>query len=234
MASVIDVCNLALSHLGDSAQVIAISPPDGTVQAAHCARFYPLARDAVLQAFPWSFAVRRSDLALVTNALGSDWRYAYALPSDCLRPLAALYPGLPAVDLGAGESDTGSYPHVIESAGDGSLVLYTNTPTAQLRYIGRVTDPTKFQPLVVLAIARLLASYLAGPILKGDTGAKVSLAQAKLFEAEFAAAAAADARTGSRDTRRYRPEWITVRGYWGSFPRGMVPYYMANTGLPDA
>lgn len=225
MASVVDICNTALSHLGDEAGVISISPPDGTVQAAHCGRFYPIARDAVLQAFPWTFATRRAVLAELANPSPDDWVYAYALPNGCLRPLAALNPGTPAVNLWAGESDTGSYSYIVESAEGGGLVLYTNTQAAVLRYIGLVTDTTKFPPLVVLAMARLLAAYLAGPILKGDTGMKVSQAHMKIFEAEFAEAATVDARIGRRDLTQYRPAWIAARGggaHWNVPPYGPV------------
>ena len=34
MASDVDVCNLALSHIGDTANVASINPPDGSVQSA--------------------------------------------------------------------------------------------------------------------------------------------------------------------------------------------------------
>ena len=48
MPSEVDICNLALGHLGDSATVATIDPPEGSAQAEHCARFYPIARDARL------------------------------------------------------------------------------------------------------------------------------------------------------------------------------------------
>jgi hypothetical protein len=211
--SAIDICNLALSHLGDEANVIAITPPDGTMQAAHCGRFYPIARDAVLASFDWSFATKRALVAqLATNPAAADWAYAYTLPSDCLRPLSALYPGVPAVDFGTLQTDGGSFPYLMESADDGSRVMYTNVPTATLRYIGTVTDTT-FPPLVVLAIARLLASFLAGPILKGDTGIKASEGELAIFKQELAAACIADARLGHRDISNYRPAWIVARNY---------------------
>lgn len=224
MASAVDIANLALSHLGDEAGVISITPPDGTVQAAHCSRYYPIARDAVLQAFPWSFATKRVALAAITSPT-ADWAYAYVLPSTCLRPLEALTPGTPALNLGAGETDTGSYPFRLEAAQDGQLLLYTNQTAAFLRYIDRITDTTRFPPLVVLAMARLLASYLAGPILKGDSGLKASAAQLQLFEREMAQAAAADARIGHRDLSQYRPAWITARdggARWNIPPYGPV------------
>ena len=50
MASDVDVCNLALAHLGDEATVASISPPEGSAQAGHCARFYPMARDSASSA----------------------------------------------------------------------------------------------------------------------------------------------------------------------------------------
>ena len=60
MASEVDICNLALGHLGDNATVSSISPPEGSAQAEHCARFYPIARDALLEMHNWNFAMRLS------------------------------------------------------------------------------------------------------------------------------------------------------------------------------
>lgn len=212
MSSVVDICNLALSHLGDEAQVSAISPPDGSVQAAQCGRFYPIARDVMLEAHPWSFATKRVALAAVTNDLSDDWEYAYALPSTCLRPLSALYPGVPERVLST-DSDNGSHPYIVEAGEDGTAVLYTNVETAVLRYIDRIEDSSKFSPGFVIAVSRLLAAYLAGPILKGSEGMRVSQAQLKWFEMEFRKAAAMNANVGKRSTLHTRqPSFIAARG----------------------
>lgn len=226
MSSVVDICNLALSHLGDTADIISITPPDGSPQAGHCARYYPIARDAVLQSFPWTFATKRATLATVTNPSPDDWQYAYALPSTCLRPLSALNPGTPAANFGNDESDAGSFPYVVEAAQDGRRVLYTNVQTAALRYVDAITDTTAFSPLAVLAIARLMAAYLAGPILKGETGIKVSQAQLQWFKIDLSNACAADARIGRRDASQYRPPWLVARdlggAHWNIPPYGPV------------
>lgn len=212
MASVVDICNLALAHVGDEAQVAAITPPDGTIQSAHCARFYPMVRSALLEMHPWTFAVKRATLAEVDNELPDDWGYAYSLPSTCLRPLSALLPGMPERFFGGEDTDAGSYPYIIEAAEDGSKVLYANVETATLRYIDLITDTTKYTPTFVLCFARLMASYLAGPILKGETGTKVALAQLKLFEVEYAKATTRDANSGKRNIREtYRPAWVGAR-----------------------
>jgi hypothetical protein len=214
MASAVDICNLALSHLGDEAQVASITPVDGTTQSAHCARYYPIARDVLLQMHAWSFAIKRTPLAeLVDNPVGDDWAYAYSIPSSCLKPLSLLKPGVPERFLGAGtDADLGSHPYLVEAAESGSKILYTNIEGAYLRYVDGVSDTTRFPPLFVVALSRLLAAYLAGPIVKGDTGMRVSQAQLKWFELEFGKAAAADANVGKRNAyQQHRPGWLASR-----------------------
>lgn len=194
MASVVDICNLGLSHLGDEATVVAISPPDGSVQAAHCARFYPIARDALLEMHLWRFNTKRVVLAEIDNPVDS-WVYAYAYPSECLRPAAVLFPE--ATD----DSDTQDF--VVETLEDGSQVIYTNVPQATLLYAARTTDTTKYTPLFVVAVARLLSSYLAGPIYKGETGMKIAQAQLSIFtNVDFPRAAVADAN--ARKSNAYK------------------------------
>ena len=62
----VTICNLALSHLGDTAAVASIKPPDSSVQAQLCARFYWVARNALLEMAAWGFATRRVVLAKLT------------------------------------------------------------------------------------------------------------------------------------------------------------------------
>jgi hypothetical protein len=201
MASEVDICNLALSHLGDDATVAALDPPEGSVQADHCARFYPMARDALLEMHEWNFATKRVALA----DLGSDWDqwgYAYAKPNNMLKALAVL----PA---GAG-ADTETQPYAIEVNADDADVIYTNQEGAVLRFISRVTDPTKFSPLFVEALTWLLASKLAGPVLKGETGAAAAKAAFQMFGTQFRLAITSDA-----NQQRKQPEaqaaWIAGR-----------------------
>lgn len=212
MASDVDICNLALSHLGDEAGVVAIVPPDGTQQAAYCGTYFPLARDLMLELHPWTFATKRATIAQIDNPLPDDWSFAYAIPSTCMRPLSLLSPGIPAQYLGT-DTDIGSHPFIVEAGEDGSLVLYTNVEGAALRYIDRIEDPNLFTPSFVASLSHLLASYLAGPILKGGTGMDVSLKQFKLFEAAYAKAVAINANSGRRNAYETRvPSFIAARG----------------------
>jgi hypothetical protein len=172
VASDTDICNLALSHLGDSATVVSIDPPEGSAQADHCAAFYPLARDSMLEMHTWGFATRRATLAELSNP-STTWRYCYAVPRDALNLIAVLaHDATDDYSTGAGHPG-GLYapqPYVNESLDDGTAVVLTNQEQAVLRYTQRVTDSTKFSPLFVTALSWHLASMLAGPLLKGDSG----------------------------------------------------------------
>jgi hypothetical protein len=221
----VTICNLALSHLGDTAQVMSIAPPDSSVQAQLCARFYPIARNALLEMAAWGFATLRVALAQVTNptlaiaqaadpsATCGTWKYAYALPAAMINALAVI-PADAVDDYEARfpPTDTNQYPpypqgyqpvpgvpsivpqpYAIETDADGNQIVLTDVCNAVLRYTTLVTDTTKFSPLFTVALSHLLASFLAGPIIKGDAGISVSASQLKIFEAFLGKATASDA-----------------------------------------
>lgn len=196
MSSDVDIVNIALSHLGDEAEVISIAPPDGTIQSKQAGRFYPIARDQLLEMHPWTFATVRVELAVVDDAAPSEWAYAYALPTKCLKPLAVLAAG--ALD------DSRSEDFIVESSSDGVALLYTNVQAATLRFIRLIEDTTRFTPGFVTALGRLLASYLAGPIIKGTTGIQVAQSHLKLFALDLANAKTQDSNTGQRSDYRNR------------------------------
>lgn len=203
MASALDICNLALAHLGDSANVSSIDPPEGSAQAEHCARFYPVARDSLLEMHNWSFATRRTQPALLAEDIDTAWSYAYAAPTGLVKPIAVVTPG--ALDTADSE------PYAMEALATGVVVIYTNVENAVLRYVARVTDTTKYSPLFVDALSWLLASYLAGPIIKGDSGVSAGRAAFQTFTGQFQRAASSDANM-QNVRHEYVPESIKARG----------------------
>lgn len=194
MTTEVDICNLALAHLGDRATVASISPPEGSAQAEHCARFYPIARNSLLEMHNWGFATTRAQLAQVAYAF-PEWEYVYAAPSDMVQPIGVLPPT--ALDdysqqyvsgytpFGTSNTGIGSYtPQPFETEIDpatGQTLILTDLEGAVLRYTYAASDPTQFSPLFIQALSFLLASYLAGPLIKGDAGMAVS----KEMEAKF-------------------------------------------------
>ena len=187
MATEIDICNLALAHLGDDATIASIKPPEGSAQAENAARFYPIARNALLETHTWNFASKRVALATTTNTL-EQWEYAYVAPADMMTPLAIISPTAQndySTRMSSGDTPggiTSNYSPTIvaghytpqQFAVEG-IYIYSNQENALLRYQSLVTDPSKFSPLFVVTLSWHLASMLAGPIIKGDQG----MAQAK-------------------------------------------------------
>jgi len=76
---------------------------------------------------------------------------------------------------------------------DGAVVIYTNQVDAVCRYNRTITDTTTFSPLFVDALAWYLASYLAGPIIKGEMGAAEAKRCMTMFSAVFGRATTSDA-----------------------------------------
>ena len=182
MATEVDICNLALAHLGDDATIASLSPPEGSAQAEKAARFYPIARNNLLEMHTWNFAAKRGNLALTTNTL-DQWDYAYVAPADMMNPVAIISPSSQndyATRMSAGDTPggiTSNYAPTIVAgqytpqhfAVEGTYI-YTNQENAMLRYQAYVTDPSIFSPLFVTTLSWHLASMLAGPIIKGDQG----------------------------------------------------------------
>lgn len=161
MTSAVGICNLALAHLGDAAIVSSIDPPEGSAQADHCAMFYPIARDTMLEIIPWSFSTKRiTGAALVCDR--EEWGFAYAVPNKALRVLGVYSPGARTEDESA--------PFIQELNVSDTEVIYTDVEGAIIQYAVSVTDTGKFSPLFVQTLAWHLASMLAGPVVKGDAG----------------------------------------------------------------
>lgn len=222
MASDVDICNAALGYLGDTATVSALSPPEGSAQAGHCSRFYPMARDSLLELHPWSFSMARITLALLDITPPSAWEFAYAAPDNLLSILSVLDPesfddysaGIYQAynNKGAIALAAGSYtpqPFSVETI-NGTDVILTNQENAVLRYTMKVTDTTKFPPLFTEALTWLLASKLAGPLLKGTTGAEMAQNCLKAFQIWFGKATESDANDSRTQVAQGAP-WMVNR-----------------------
>lgn len=197
MASTVDACNVSLSNIGHNGDVTSIDPPDGSAYASYCARFFPLARDFVLESFPWSFALKRKTLAEVADIDPPEsWGYTYQLPSDYLRAISVLPEGY-------SDDNTVREDFIIE--GD---YIYSNAENATIHYIARVTDTAKWPPSVFVAVCWKLSQYLAGVIVKGDAQMRVYCA--KEYESALQHAASLNAKA-TKVTLTHTPIWISDR-----------------------
>ena len=201
MSSEVDICNLALAHLGDSATLASLDPPEGSAQAEYCANFYSIARDAMLEMHTWKFATRRALLAQL-SVESWNWAYAYAEPSGALRIVSVL-------DATA-SSDSKSTAFETMSGDSGEALILTDLDAASVVYTVAVSDTSRFSPLFVMALSWHLASLLAGPMLKGDVGAAEGKRCAQMMQAYLAQAKASDANQRN-STTEYVAGWLKAR-----------------------
>jgi len=218
MASDVEICNLALSHLGDTANVTSIDPPEGSAQAEHCSRFYPLARGMLLEAHDWSWATRRTSLTPLVATI-APWAYAYGKPNLMIKAIAVLDPEasddytIPAAfetEQAYAPLAYAPQPFAIETLPTGDEVILTNHENAVLRYVVSVTDTAKFPPTVVMALSWLLASLLAGPIIKGEKGAAEAKRCLAVYKEVLGMAVNADSNQPLASVRHIVP-WINRR-----------------------
>jgi len=172
MASQVDICNLALANLGQSPDIISINPPDGGKYAAACAQFYPIALEKVLGECDWLFAVKQKKLNLIEADLPEYFQYAFAVPSDLVKPVNAY------------EEGSSSPFAQIEFEIHGS-VFYCNAASPVLRYVYRDSATSHYTNGFVLALAAYLAHLLAAPTTKDPN---VSGAWQKMYRTYLAEA----------------------------------------------
>lgn len=225
MASDVDICNLSLGRLGDGAEVTSIFPPDGSSQARYCKMFYPMARDSFLQMHPWIFSAWREALTPVAVPVAApQWQYAYSQPANTLEVIAIYDPAAPDdivfpipqyhnAGTGFAGDTTGvalltPQNFVVESDGSGNQIILTNQQNAIALVNHRIVDTSKFSPLFTDGLAWLLASYLAGPIIKGEVGVEMGQSCLKAFVGMKGVAATLDS-----NQRRLNPTQSTIASW---------------------
>jgi hypothetical protein len=150
--SSIELCSSALIKLG--ADGIS-SFDDGSAEARVAARLYPIARDALLCAHPWSFATAHARLARLALEPTTDFAYAYQLPIDFLRALSA-----------GDEGRVRGLPYQIVNR-----QLHTDAEEVVLRYLFRPSEGD-FPALFVATLVARLAAEFCLPLTENSTRAE--------------------------------------------------------------
>jgi hypothetical protein len=202
MASITDICNAAISHVGTRSKISSID--EGSAEANACLTHFAMVRDAALRLFDWNFARITAQLAQLQNP-PARWAYKYAAPVDCIRlrrlndvPLLALPETFYEV---AGDRDsTGAYVNVI---------LANAAPLSAI-YTAQVTDPLRWDQGFVDAVVYGLASRICFELTGKDDRAK---ALTQMWQLSLREAVADSANEGSALNRTYVPEAAAARGF---------------------
>lgn len=179
--SELSIWNLGLARVGNAANVS--SPSEASREAELCRQFYGIALNSLLELHDWNFATTRDFLALTEDpSPWARWAYRYAAPANAVRvfqvgseeAVTALDYSNDALRIAAPSASYGSPQEadqfLREVTPAGEPIIYSNVEDAVARYTILVTDTARFSPLFVDTLGWMLASYLAGPILKGETG----------------------------------------------------------------
>lgn len=188
--SEVSICNQALSWLGEK---LITSLDDPTTPAQLCKLNYEQLRDAVLEARDWSFAMQRNVPAVLVTVPVWGYSHQFQLPPDLLR----------VVFVGETDSDLENQP--VDNWQREQDKIMCNVDTIYLRYIYRLTDPVKFTPLFVQALAARIAADLAMPLTSSRS---LQSDMFNLFGVKLQEAAATDAKQGR--TRVIRSQDLSV------------------------
>jgi len=197
------IANLALQKLGAD-RITSLDQNHPNAREMNAA--YSAMRDLELRSYRWNFAKKRAALTAHATSPASDsgFAYAYPLPSDYLRLLAAnesnLYDGDNSVDWKIEQHE-------------GVRCILTNWSNMDIVYIAQITDPAQFDAAFVELLACRLALQCCERLTQSNT-------KRQLSQCEYD-----DARRNARHvnafenipTRSLEDSWYTVRktGVWG-------------------
>lgn len=189
MASIVDIYNLAISHVGTGSEIS--STTEKTEEARACNRFYDLARKQVLVDHDWNFATKEATLNLISTNTEGDWGYTYQKPSDCLKvryllPEKSRYPFR--------EIDT---------------KIETDIYDAEIAYTENLTNSELFSPNMTMALSYRLAAYITPRLTSGDPF-QIKRGLLDMYDAELRKAKVQALQEGQKE-KDPDSEMITIR-----------------------
>jgi hypothetical protein len=168
------LCSRALIRIG-AAPISSFT--DGTAESEIAGALFPSVRDALLSAYPWSFASGQVVLSALITPPIADYSHAFSLPTDYLR----------AISLGSGARGRGLNFRIARGA------LHTNADSVILTYVFR-PEEEEFPPFFDQALIARLAAEFTIPVTESASRAESLY---RLAEQEFQRARQIDAQQDS-------------------------------------
>lgn len=203
MSSVLTLCNLALSRIGQDPNLTSVSVDGATVEETLCATLYPVARDKILSTYDFTFMRCRNKLQEVFTYPHPPYRLVYQYPSDCAY--------LKVVFKGEYFKEPSPEKFEVENTAEGNMVILTNTPNAWAEYQKLADTVKRIPPLVENAIVWQLAGELASSMIKGTTGVTMAQTMFKAAEQYAMEAAARDGQQSMTNIERHVSEFELAR-----------------------
>lgn len=188
----VDICNRALDLIGHQKRITALGPADGSAEALTCNDHYTSAVNELLELREWNFATVKRELEALDESDDPAYDYAYEVPEGMLKAIALLEDGASDNYLRNG-FEVAPQNYEMHADEDGVVRIYSDTADAWLRFTKYVTDPNLFSPQFLNALYWLLASKIAGAIIKGAEGGRERDRCLQMFAMALGEAAKVDA-----------------------------------------
>lgn len=201
MPSVIEICNLALAHIGQGSinDLEELSP-----QAKKCNLFYTNTRDSMLRQFPWNFSTKSILLSQI-DTVTPGWDYTYQYPPTVLW-LRKVF------EIGNVDPDIPNEYEIVTTGTE--KYICCDLYQAYAKCTIRVEDTTLFDPLFSEVLTYKLAMDLCMPLTNSSN--KTQEIMTKLQQA-LSAAMLAGAVEGSQKKPQSQQARVTngyVRARW--------------------
>jgi hypothetical protein len=188
------ICNAALIALGAD-KIMNIG--EDTEQARVCNSVFDDVLDEVLVAHPWNCSLAKRSLAQSSVAPVFGYSYSYALPTNpyCLRVIRLNEADfLPGSSVAYGWKIAGRF-------------LETDSETANIEFIKRITDLGELTPALGGVVAARLAAEIAYRITANAT---IRETMWKVYSGKLTEAIQKDAVEGKEEPTPEDP-WLTAR-----------------------
>lgn len=206
MATTVDICNMALSLIGEDASIVSIDPPDGGDMAGNCARWYPQALRACFEAFDWSWATRRIEPARLASIDEKvyRWKYGYGLPADMVRLISVK-----------GRRSCGPLAfsdfEVESNSSNAAKLLLCNEEEPVVSYVSYTTNASIYPTYFIQCVVLKLASLLVGPVRRSDSQTQAAAGLLQQYAQALSDAKTQDAKASYRSRRPYVASQLRVR-----------------------
>lgn len=162
--SKIDICNLALGHLGMKS---ITSLTEGTPSSIACSNNFNVCRDDVFSEYRWPFATVSEPLVLASETV-LGWDYIYTYPIKAAR-VWNVFDESTVDTMGEQEFD------VIFIPSSNRRVICSNLQSAYAEYTYKVEDTSIFDSKFTLTLSYRLAATMAHTLIGSvDVGLKMT------------------------------------------------------------
>lgn len=159
--------------------------------------------ETLLRTYRWAFAIKRAQLAQLTEGPVYGYQFMYQLPSDCIRIDVVTND----VHLDWSNYEWSSYRLPIPTYQVEGRKILTDMDAVYIRYGARMPDPTTYDEAFTEAFACKLAAELCETIMQSSTKK-----QAALQDFSSAIAAARNASAIERPAiKQQDTSWFTSR-----------------------